>query len=397
MVPITGRGGSAADPDMVRFEGAGLPDTEWVRTTGRPSPYADPGRAADNTRRSPESAPEWERMKGREAGDPDVTTDEAKESSTSAPDWERMRRRKGQDVDPPIDEADAAEPSPGAEWERMRRRKGQDASPPIDDEEGQGTPSPEWQKMKRRRRIAKPGSQRTAGGAGQEAGAAPTGPTDDGATAPYAAIDTGADTVPADDPQGRRFDPRPAEAVVRSFTNELKTAARHLNSNITITQADRMKVEISSREKALVLFFAWRDLDFDRIVLRETPVKANDEDDAPKRNGLQGVRETLKRILGRHPADEVEQTTFLRVATVQENGSSLLQWQGADQPNGNDDLVAKMRTAMAVRYVDPGSGRDWFIELVSDGSKMNLNAGKGKGGRDLDVRGAKRKGLIYLA
>ena len=202
--------------------------------------------------------------------------------------------------------------------------------------------------------------------------------------------------APANDPKGRRFDPRPAEAVVRSFADELKTAARQIGSQITITQADLMKVEISSREKALVLFFAWRDLDFDRIVLRETPIPSTGEDEAPKKSGLHGIRETLMRIIGRRPTGEEEQTTFLRVAPIRESGSSMLQWQDADQPHGSDDLVAKMRTAMAVRYVDPETGRDWFIELVSDGSKKDLNGGKGKAGRDLDVRGAKRNALLIL-
>ena len=358
---------------------------------------ADPA-IEDADAATPADAAEWERMRRRKKQDADPAIEDADAATPAdAAEWERMRRRKKQDADPAIVDADATTPADAAEWERMQRRKKQDADPAIEDEDGQKTSSPEWREMKRRRRISEPGLRRTPRERDAETG---SGGSEDGGTSsspPLADIDaTGTDKGPADDPIGRRFDPRPAEAVVRSFTDELKTAAHQIGSDITITQADRMKVEISSREKALVLFFAWRDLDFDRIVLRETPIPSTGEDEAPKKSGLHGVRETLMRILGRRLTGEEEQTTFLRVAPVRESGSPMLQWQDADQPNGSDDLVAKMRTAMAVRYVDPDTGRDWFIELVSDGSKKNLNSGKGKAGRDLDVRGAKRNALLML-
>jgi hypothetical protein len=366
MVPIEGHGGSSGNPHMVPIERHG-------------GLSGDPGGGADDGRRSGTPAPEWERMKGRKSGDPDVTSAEGPTSSTPSPEWERMQRRKTQDADPVIDDADAASPADAAEWERMQRRKTQDADPAIEDEDSQKASSPKWQEMRRRHRVSDPGLQRIPreGDARHDAEAG-------------SAMDS------TDDPTGRQFDTRPAEAVVRSFTDELKTAARQTDSDITITQADRMKVEISSRERALVLFFAWRDLDFDRIVLRETPIPSTGEDEARKKSGLHGVRETLMKVLGRRPAGEEEQTTLLRVAPVRENGSPMLQWRDANQPNGSDDLVAKMRTAMAVRYVDPETGRDWFIELVSDGSNKGPNDGKGKAGRDLDVRGAKRNALLML-
>jgi hypothetical protein len=49
---------------------------------------------------------------------------------------------------------------------------------------------------------------------------------------------------------------------------------------------------------------------------------------------------------------------------------------------------------MAIRYVDPETGRDWFVELVSDGS--SANGGKRKSGRELNVGGAKRNTLTML-
>jgi len=139
-----------------------------------------------------------------------------------------------------------------------------------------------------------------------------------------------------------------AEKTVKTFLDELRAIAERQGMEFFIEQPDTLTVDFFTETKALRVAFTGREIDLERIVVR----------DALSIGKTETARE---KMLNRGEAEK----GLIRTAPVPKGISRDFDWDDGHAPDDAEKLAPDAQIAIEAHFFDAEENRDWMIELVN--------------------------------
>ena len=139
-----------------------------------------------------------------------------------------------------------------------------------------------------------------------------------------------------------------AEKTVKTFLDELRAIAERQGMEFFIEQPDTLTVDFFTETKALRVAFTGREIDLERIVVR----------DALSIGKTEMAREKML-----NPGEA--EKGLIRTAPVPKGISRDFDWDDGHAPDDAEKLAPDAQIAIEAHFFDAEENRDWMIELVN--------------------------------